>query len=219
MEANLAQHRCAIPEWLQAKKNEWLTVSSMSKFLAFNTPRGVLAMLSAVSQLGVSRKAVAHHSKLKYLYLVKEVVARGRGRGWEPIPAPAVALKQPVPEPRPPIHGWARKVRKLEKMLDQAAEDLEKSKQLGRDLFGQLAQIRNPGAEPGVYLMFQGQKCVYVGQSANVAQRVHDRALLVDSVWMIPEVERGSRFTLEERLIRYLEPKGNKTFNQPKGSN
>lgn len=66
--------------------------------------------------------------------------------------------------------------------------------------------------EPGIYLMFQRGKCVYVGKAKNVARRVSQRRRLVDSVVMIAEADPARRSELEEELIRLINPTHNVAF-------
>lgn len=63
-------------------------------------------------------------------------------------------------------------------------------------------------AIPGVYVIYQDDAAVYVGQSTNVAKRVRG-VLTGDSVAVLPIKQRARRLAVEATLISALDPPGN----------
>ena len=208
-----------IPEWLQPRKNEWLSRTVLARLFCTASGRPFPAWFDSVKDRCRSISQDYQPEKQATYYLVKSVWAAAQAHGVELVENTQPQRDRDQPWLRSENQRLTRRVAALEAELECVTRQHQ---QLRDDLAGVmprasltalLVQAQEPKPAPGVYFLIEGDEIVYVGQSKNVLARMAGHAdKRFSRVKMIPTSVEGL-LSFETRMIEALQPRYNRARN------
>lgn len=221
-----------IPEWIAHRKNEWVTRTELNYIFKFDFNGQVVTASFVLSRIDALKKKQSCNKGpcgYRYLYLVKEVVARAKAHGYIPLDATAPNIDEEQSKNDESRHvlfkdsfNAQRQINALHKALDLSNIEIAELKKKLHDYVAfndkaqavysiatQLLSATGIKDSPGVYFLVQQNEIVYVGMSkSSVLNRLQGRANLVSHAYMI-ETHADGAADLERLMIATFNPKGN----------